>query len=94
MRFWPAFILLITLASCTTEPSMDRRPSGSMSMEKPHDLKKDPNRAKEQIVKSPHGYVISGPKARFGGFIGDCSSDENFPYYWQCQAENEGNDFH
>jgi len=48
----------------------------------------------EKIVKSPHGYVIDGPKERFAGFVGDCASDENFPFYWQCQAENSGNDFH
>jgi hypothetical protein len=44
--------------------------------------------------KSPHGYVVGGDPERFGGFIGDCSSDENFAYYWQCQSENAGNDFH
>jgi hypothetical protein len=43
--------------------------------------------------KSPHGYVVGGDPERFGGFIGDCASDENFPYYWKCQAENSGNDF-
>ena len=48
----------------------------------------------KQLVKSPHGYVINGPKAIFGGFIGDCASDENFPYYWECQAENGGESFH
>ena len=44
--------------------------------------------------KSPHGYVVGGDPERFGGFIGNCSSDENFPNYWQCQSENAGNDFH
>ena len=42
--------------------------------------------------KSPHGYVVGGDPGRFGGFIGDCTSDENFPHYWECQAENAGND--
>ena len=28
--------------------------------------------------------------ADFGGFEGDCSSDENFPYYWECMSENAG----
>ena len=40
--------------------------------------------------KSPHGYVVGGNPGRFGGFIGDCTSDENFPHYWECQAENAG----
>jgi hypothetical protein len=43
--------------------------------------------------KSPHGYVIGGDPERFGGFIGDCTSYENFPFFWQCQSENAGNDF-
>jgi hypothetical protein len=44
--------------------------------------------------KSRHGYVVAGDPERFGGFIGDCASDENFPHYWQCQSENAGNDLH
>ena len=43
-----------------------------------------------QLSKSPHGYVIDGPRARFGGFLGDSSSDENFQHYWMCQDENAG----
>ncbi len=43
--------------------------------------------------KSPHGYVVGGDPDRFGGFIGDCTGDGNFTYYWQCQSENAGNDF-
>ena len=31
--------------------------------------------------KSPHGYMVGGDPERFGGFIGDCTDDENFPYY-------------
>ena len=44
--------------------------------------------------KPLHGYVTGGDPERFGGFIGDCTDDENFAYYWQCQSENAGNDFH
>ena len=44
--------------------------------------------------KTPHGYIAGGDPERFGGFLGNCTSDENFPFYWQCQAENAGNDFH
>lgn len=44
--------------------------------------------------ESPHGYVVGGDPARFGGFIGDCASNENFPHYWECQSENSGNDLH
>ncbi len=44
--------------------------------------------------KNSHGYVVGGDPERFGGFIGNCASDENFLNYWQCQSENAGNDFH
>ena len=30
--------------------------------------------------------------AQFGGFEGSCASDANFPYYWECMAENQGAD--
>ena len=46
------------------------------------------------VEKSPHGYVVGGDPGRFGGFIGDCTEDENFIYFWKCQSENAGNDFH
>ncbi len=44
-------------------------------------------------VKSPHGYIITKDYelGRFGGFIGDCTDDQNWPYYWQCMSENAGN---
>jgi len=93
MHFWPAIILSITLIACATNPSSDRVPPGSAPTEKPNDSDKDAISSSEQLVKSPQGYVINGPKARFGGFIGDCASDENFPYFWDCQRENAGDDF-
>jgi len=30
---------------------------------------------------------------RFGGFIGDCADDKNWPHYWECMSENSGNGF-
>ena len=44
--------------------------------------------------KSPNGYVVGGDPERFGGFIGNCTDDENFAYFWKCLSENAGNDFH
>ena len=46
-------------------------------------------------IKSPHGYIITKDyePGGFGGFIGDCSDDKNWPYYWQCMSENSGNGF-
>ena len=44
-------------------------------------------------VKSPHGYIITKDYelGRFGGFVGNCTDDQNWPYYWECMSENSGN---
>jgi hypothetical protein len=44
-------------------------------------------------IKSPHGYIIDKDYelGRFGGFIGDCTDEQNWPYYWECMSENSGN---
>mgnify|MGYP001819333594 FL=1 len=52
---------------------------------------KSPGKSSGQLIKSLHGYVINGPSGRFGGFLGDCSSDENFQHYWMCLDENAAN---
>ena len=83
-----SLILSITVVACATNPSLDSTPSGPASLEVPNDSDKKTAGDSEKLVKSPHGYIINGPKASFGGFIGDCASDENFPLYWECQAEN------
>ena len=45
--------------------------------------------------KTPQGYIRSDvyQPEKYGGFRGDCSSEENFPYYWECMSENAGNGF-
>jgi hypothetical protein len=93
MRVWLTPILSFTLVACATNPSIDSAQSGSHPVEFSNKPEKMTASDSERIVKSPHGYVIDGPKERFGGFVGNCASDENFPFYWQCQAENAGNDF-
>ena len=94
MRYGLALILFIVLVACATNPPSDSAPSRQMATEKANDAEEEKATHSEQVVKSPQGYVIKGPKARFGGFIGDCASDENFPYYWECQEENSGNGYH
>ena len=44
-------------------------------------------------VRSPHGYIITKDVdlERFGGFVGECTDDQNWPYFWQCMSENSGN---
>ena len=94
MHHWLALTLSILLISCTSDNRLLTAPlemipaAGSIGSEKIATVNQ------EQIVKSPQGYVINGPKDRFGGFIGDCSRDENFPYYWECQAESAGDNIH
>ncbi len=94
MHYWLIPVISVLLLSCTPDgyiltEQIEMVPSKTVSG-------LDPNTPAnpEQIVKSPQGYVLNGPKDRFGGFIGDCSSDENFPYYWECQAESAGDNFH
>jgi len=94
MRFWLALTLFLTLVACAPKPSIDDAASGLNPAQFLNKSDEQTANASEKIVKSPHGYVINGPKERFGGFVGDCASDENFPYYWQCQSENAGRDFH
>jgi hypothetical protein len=89
-----SLILSITMTACATNPSLDSTPSGSNSLETSNDSEEIIAGDSEKLVKSPHGYIINGPKARFGGFIGDCASDENFSLYWECQAENGGDSLH
>lgn len=81
MRHLGIFLVIFILAACagSGDPGGPAEPVDAVSRTKPH--------------KSPHGYVIGGDPARFGGFVGDCTSDENFPNFWQCQSENAGNDY-
>ena len=81
MRQLGILFVIISLAACAGSGESDgpAEPIDSVSRTEPR--------------KSPQGYVIGGDPARFGGFIGDCSSDENFENFWQCQSENAGNDF-
>ena len=90
MRLWLSFILSITILACTTNPSVNLSPSATNQAESSTAADKKTAGDSKKLVKSPHGYVINGSTERFGGFIGDCSSDENFPLYWECQEEIGG----
>ena len=81
MRVLVVIIVIIHLFACAGTPPSDVSQTG-------------PN-ASDSIkpVKSPHGYIITKGYEldRFGGFIGDCTDDQNWPYFWQCVSENAGN---
>jgi hypothetical protein len=87
MKLFLALILSISVIAFAANPSLDRSSSEANHAECANYSDKEIAGNSTKLVKSPNGYVINGPKARFGGFIGNCSSDENFPYYWECQAE-------
>lgn len=90
-----ACVLAITLPACAAtemagvknqlsapprEAAVDQPVSGSVP---------DP------LPKTPQGYIRSDvyQPEKYGGFRGDCASDENFPFYWECMSENAGSDF-
>jgi hypothetical protein len=93
MKALLALIVIINVFACTASlPSsvspIEPNSNGKVSAEnKP--LISDPAKP----IKAPHGYIITKDyqPGGFGGFIGDCSNDKNWPYYWQCMSENAGN---
>ena len=91
MKYWLTLMVMILLVGCAAHPDKAALTGNSAAMENSKKMDKYPDKSSGQLIKSPHGYVIDGPKGRFGGFLGDCSSDENFQHYWMCQDENAGN---
>jgi len=91
MKYWLSIMAMILLVACAAHPKKADHTNNSAAMENSQKMDKFPEKSSGQLIKSPHGYVINGPNGRFGGFLGDCSSDENFQHYWMCQDENAGN---
>ena len=93
MRELVAIIVIINLFACAGTPPSDVSHAGPNTANKT-----SPNVAPNasdsfKPIKSPHGYIITKDYelGRFGGFIGDCADDQNWPYFWQCVSENSGN---
>ena len=91
MKYWLTLMVMISLIACAAHPTTTALSSNSAAAVDSKKVDKFADKSTGQLVKSPHGYVIDGPKGRFGGFLGDCSSDKNFQHYWRCQDENAGN---
>ena len=91
MKCWLTLMTMISLVACSAHPTTTALSSNSAAVVDSKKVDKFTDKFTGQLVKSPHGYVIDGPKGRFGGFWGDCSSDKNFKHYWMCQDENAGN---
>ena len=70
-------MLMINLVACAAHPTTTALSSNSAAMGNSKKMDKFTDKSSGQLIKSPHGYVIDGPRKRFGGFLGDCSSLEN-----------------
>ena len=93
MRALVFIIVIINLFACAGIPPSDVSQTGT-NTENKTSPNVEPNVSDSpKPVKSPHGYIITKDyePGRFGGFIGDCTDDQNWPYFWQCVSENAGN---
>ena len=95
MKALVVLILMSNLLACTASLSSEVAQTESDSTPKGAAENKSDAADSAKPIKSPHGYIITKDyePGRFGGFIGDCSDDKNWPYYWQCMSENSGNGF-
>jgi hypothetical protein len=93
MKVLVVLIVTIHLLACTGRLSSDVSQAEPRTVKKAAAVKQLDAPAPARPVKSPHGYIIDKDyePGRFGGFVGDCSDDKNWPYYWQCMSENAGN---
>ncbi len=95
MKNLVAFMVIINLIACVaSQPSGVSRIESDAHETAAAENAPDPQ-ATAKPIKSPHGYIITKDYelGRFGGFIGNCADDKNWPYYWQCLSENSGNGF-
>ena len=96
MKYVWVFVFAFSLLACAGINTPDANHTfPDTSTESPANLSEAP-RKPDLPKKSPQGYIIPGTYRpdKYGGFIGSCASDENFPFYWDCQSENAGNTFH
>jgi hypothetical protein len=95
MKCLVALIVIINLMACAVSLSPDVAQTEPDSAQNAAVENKSDTADSAKPIKSPHGYIITQDyePGRFGGFIGDCSDDKNWPYYWQCMSENSGNGF-
>ena len=85
---------IIHLFACAAKGPSDVPQTGSATADEAAQQQQERSASDpSKPVKSPHGYIITKDYelGRFGGFIGDCTDDQNWPYYWQCMSENSGN---
>lgn len=95
MKCLVALIVIINLLACVANLPSDVTQTEPDAAEKATAENKSDTPEPARPVKSPQGYIITKDYelGKFGGFIGDCTDDKNWPYYWQCMSENSGNGF-
>ena len=93
MKHLVVLIVMLNFMACIANgPAEAPPPQPAAAVNSAEKIKTDtPDPAKP--MKSPHGYIIQKDYelGRFGGFVGDCTNEQNWPYYWQCMSENSGN---
>ena len=95
MKYVWIFVFTFSLLACVgINTSEVNHPSPNTTTQSTANLSDTP-RTPDPPKKTPQGYISSEVYRpdKYGGFIGDCASDENFPFYWDCMSENAGNDF-
>jgi hypothetical protein len=95
MKSFVALIVMINLIACAANRPADISWMESNARETAAVENNPDTRDPAKPIKSPQGYIITKDYelGRFGGFIGGCTDDKNWPYYWQCMSENSGNGF-
>jgi hypothetical protein len=92
MRTLLALFLMLNLFACATSPPYHdgQTAADTANQTAPQNEPEASNPTKP--VKSPHGYIIDKDldPGRFGGFVGDCTDDQNWPHFWKCKSENAG----
>ena len=93
MKALVVVIVIINLFACAANRPSDVSQTGPDDANKVAQQEGPAASDPAKPVKSPHGYIITKDYelGRFGGFIGDCTDDQNWPYYWECMSENSGN---
>jgi hypothetical protein len=89
MKTLMVIVVIINLFACAANRPSDVSQTGPDPAQQKASAASNPAKP----LKSPHGYIITKDYelGRFGGFIGDCTDDQNWPYFWQCMSENSGN---
>jgi hypothetical protein len=93
MKVMFTLTVIMTLFACAASPPSNDGQTASEAANQTAPQNEPDASNPPKPVKSPHGYVIDKDYdlGRFGGFVGDCTDDQNWPHYWQCMSENAGN---